>query len=114
MDSNSLQGDCKFQNELGLTNKMLAMGSSLNYGWVVAPLSYCSFDEKHHRRWWEVEEEEVVEEALAASMGTCQRLLLVYKFMHNKSLRDGLVDQQCSELMDRGRRFSVVLNIATW
>ncbi|XP_073112045.1 LOW QUALITY PROTEIN: receptor-like serine/threonine-protein kinase At2g45590 [Elaeis guineensis] len=116
MDSGSLQGEREFQNELALAGKMLAMGSSPDRGWVVAPLGYCSSDEKRRRRRWRrwrgEDKEEVVVEACAAGAGTGRRLLLVYELMHNGSLQDALLDRRCPELMDWGRRFSVALDIA--
>ncbi|XP_008791243.1 receptor-like serine/threonine-protein kinase At2g45590 isoform X2 [Phoenix dactylifera] len=118
MDSGSLQGEREFQNELALAGKMLAMGPSPDRGWVVAPLGYCSSDEKRlRRRWWrrwrEADvEEEVVVEASAVVGGTGRRVLLVYELMHNGSLQDALLDRRCPELMDWGRRFSVALDIA--
>ncbi|KAG1362464.1 Receptor-like serine/threonine-protein kinase [Cocos nucifera] len=119
MDLGSLQGEREFQNELALAGKMLAMGSSPDRGWVVAPLGYCFSDEKRQsRRWWRRrmmeadEEEEEVVEASATGGGTGRRLLLVYELMHNGSLQDALLDRRCPELMDWDRRFSVALDIA--
>ncbi|EHA8588107.1 putative Receptor-like serine/threonine-protein kinase [Cocos nucifera] len=115
MDFDSLQGEREFQNELALVGKMLAIASSLDYGWVVALLGYCSSDKKHHRqwwwRWWEAHKEEVVE-ASTTGIRIGWRLLLEYELMHNGSLRDVLFDWQCPKLMDWGRRFLVVLDIA--
>ena len=51
-------------------------------------------------------------EASTVGIRTGWRLLLEYELMHNGSLRDVLLDWRCSELMDWGRRFSMVLDIA--
>lgn len=112
MDSEFLQGEREFQNELALAAKILTMGSSPDRGWVVVPIGFCNYEKRCG--WWGRRRKAADLEAMddGGDSLPLRRLLLVYELMHNGSLQDGLLDRRCPELMDWRRRFSVVVDIA--
>ncbi|KAH0457120.1 hypothetical protein IEQ34_015027 [Dendrobium chrysotoxum] len=112
MDSEFLQGEREFQNELALAAKILTMGSSPDRGWVVVPFGFCNYEKRCG--WWGKRRKAVDLEAMddGGESLPLRRFLLVYELMHNGSLQDALLDRRCLELMDWRRRFSVVVDIA--
>ncbi|KAK8946101.1 Receptor-like serine/threonine-protein kinase [Platanthera guangdongensis] len=117
MDSEFLQGEREFQNELALASKILTMGSSPDRGWVVVPFGFCNYEEG--LGWWRRRRKKADLEAAGECAGgggagssPSRRLLLVYELMHNGSLQNALLDRRCPELLDWRRRFSIVVDIA--
>ncbi|XP_047983038.1 receptor-like serine/threonine-protein kinase At2g45590 [Salvia hispanica] len=99
MSEASIQGDREFQNELSLASRIDAACCPN----VVCALGFSTSD-------------------AAASCGFLQfvrrkkrrekKLVLVYEYMQNGSLQDALLDRKCAELMNWGKRFSIILSIA--
>ncbi|XP_042066020.1 receptor-like serine/threonine-protein kinase At2g45590 [Salvia splendens] len=101
MSEASIQGDREFQNELSLAsridaaccpNVVCALGFSTSDAAVAAPCGFLQFVRRRKRRE--------------------KKLVLVYEYMRNGSLQDALLDRKCAELVNWGKRFSIILSIA--
>lgn len=112
MDSEFLQGEREFQNELSLASKILTMGTSPDRGWVVVPFGFCNYEKG--LGWWRRRRKKTDLEAAGecGDSSPSRQLLLVYELMHNGSLQNALLDRRCPELLDWRRRFSIVVDIA--
>ncbi|XP_057792029.1 receptor-like serine/threonine-protein kinase At2g45590 [Salvia miltiorrhiza] len=99
MSEASIQGEREFQNELSLASRIdtaccpyvvCALGFSTSDASKTCDLLY--FGRRRKRRE--------------------KKLVLVYEYMQNGSLQDALLDRKCAELMNWGKRFSIILSIA--